>query len=131
MATTAITPVMQAINTRSVDLLGVGTVADTPSDGWAITPPARANPGAMCLIFEADATGDTVTIAAGDNPPSRLSGSGSIAIVLAASDIRAVWIEPGRFIQSDGTLLATCVDAGTKCYVIVPPLALGGGTLVA
>lgn len=131
MATTAITPIIQTIHTRSVDLLGVGTVATTPSDGWVVTPPAKAAATAMCFIFEADATGDTVVFVAGDNPPAHLKNLGNLSIVLAASDIRCVWIEAARFMQDDGTILVTCTDAGTMCYVIVPPLAIGGGTLIA
>jgi hypothetical protein len=117
--------------TRSADLVGVGTVATTPTDGWVITPPAKSNPAAMCLIFEADASGDTVTITAGSNPPGHLKNLGAVSIVLAASDLRAVWIEPARHMQANGTIVATCTDAGTMCYVLVPPAGIAGGSGVA
>lgn len=131
MATTAIAPVVQALDTASADLLAAGTVATTPADGWVITPAGRQAPGALLFIFEADASGDTVVIQAGDNPPAVRAGLGTKSIVLAANDIRAVWIEPARYMQNDGTILAVCTDAGTRCYVIAPPPGVAGGSGIA
>lgn len=122
MATTAISVVSLALNTESADLLAAGTVATTPGDGWVIAADGKAD-RALCLIFEADATGDTVTIVAGDRPPSQRAGLGNETVTLAASDIRAIWIDGSRFTQDDGSILATCTDAGTRCYAISPAFA--------
>lgn len=129
MATTAITSVALALGTESGDLPALGTVATTPSDGWVITPGAKA--ASLLLVFEADASGDTVTIVAGDNPPSLLKNLGNKTITLAASDCRVIIIETARFMQSDGTLLATCTDAGTRCYAYKLPPQIAGGSGVA
>lgn len=115
MATTAITPTSLVLNTESADILDAnGDVATTPTDGWVITP---ADPGRRLTLlkFLADATGDTVTIVAGDRPPSQRAGLGNLTITLAASDVRYIVVEKARFLQDDGTYLATCTDAGTTC----------------
>ena len=127
MATTAIVPEVLAVNTRSADLpdagmTGNGIVATTPSDGWVIAAATNAG-NDMILKFLADATGDTVTILAGDRPPSQRSGLGNLSIVLAVSDVRFVVIEKSRFLQDDGTILATCTDAGTSCMALQLPKA--------
>ena len=125
MATTAITPTELVLNTVSADILDAGgTVATTPADGWVITPTTGFPIEHILLKFLADGTGDTVTIAAGTNPPAQLAGLGALAIVLAASDVRYIVVEAARFDQGDGTLLATCVDAGTTCKAFAIP---GGG----
>lgn len=134
MATTAITPVALAEGTESGDLVGLGTVATTPADGWVIAVPVsegvagqKSPMDSLILLFEADATGDTVVIAAGDNPPAAEAGLGSDSIVLAASDIRIYKPKISRHVQSDGTLLATCTDAGTRCYAFILPRSTGRG----
>ncbi len=119
MATTAITPVDPTFNTRTDDLVALGTVATTPSDGWVIAAGGRCN-GRLVLFFEADGSGDTVTITAGDRPPAQDADYGADTIVLAASDLRA-YIPTGRFIQDDSTIEATCTDAGTRCYALIIP----------
>ena len=129
MATTAISSNALALNTRSGDLVALGTVAGTPADGWVITPGTKVR--ALLLVFEADGTGDTVTITAGDNPPSLLANAGALSVVLAASDVRAIIIETARFMQSDGTIVATCVDAGTRCYAYKLPAGIAGGSGVS
>jgi hypothetical protein len=126
MATTAITPTDLVMNTVSADILdGDGTVATTPADGWVIA--ANGDNGDRLLLkFLADASGDTVTILAGDRPPSSRAGLGNLAIVLAASDVRYITVEAARFLQDDGSIHATCVDAGTSCYAFRMPKGLTG-----
>lgn len=122
MATTAIALEELTINTRSSDLPDAsGTVADTPADGWVIA--AAGNGGRLLLKFLADGTGDTVTILAGDRPPSQRAGLGNLSIVLAASDVRYVVVDASRFLQDDGSIHATCVDAGTMCWAFLLPKA--------
>lgn len=116
MAVTAITPVALAQATRSGDLVGIGTVASVVSDGWAISNARGADE--MIIVLEADASGDTVTFLAGDRPPAQESALGNLSIVLAASDLRVVRISTARFMQNDGTILATCTDTGTTMYVL-------------
>lgn len=130
MATVAITPIELTANTRSSDLVGAGTaITDAAANTFVITPPAGA--AGLLLFFEADASGDTVSISAGDNPPSPLAGLGATSLVLAASDLRVVVVEPGQHVQSDGTIEATCADDGTKCYALFMPGYLNGGSAVA
>jgi hypothetical protein len=121
MADVAITPVALVMNERSIDLLAGGTaITDAAANVFAIAAGGRHGDRLM-LIFEADASGDTVTIAAGDRPPSHRAGLGTVTIVLAASDIRAVCVEAARFLQDDGSIRATCTDNGTLCYALILP----------
>lgn len=125
MAETVVTLTVLAINTASADLDDAsGVVATTPADGWSISPKGSgtnaivpADPARMLLKFAADASGDTVTIKKGARPPAGLSEAGDLAITLAASDVKYVWVEYGRFARADGSILAVCTDAGTKCNV--------------
>ena len=126
MATTAITPTPLVMNTVSADLPDAsGTAATTPADGWVIDADGL-NGDRLLLKFLADDTGDTVVIAAGDNPPSHRAGLGSLSIVLAANDVRYVTVEAGRFVQNDGAIHATCGDAGTTCRAFIMPKGLAG-----
>ncbi len=125
MATTAITPTPLVVNVVSADILDAdGVVADTPADGWVIAAPAGVRDTLLLLKFLADATGDTVVITAGDRPPSQRSGLGTLSIVLAASDVRYIIIDPSRFLQDDGTIEAVCTDAGTTCKAFTIPKKL-------
>ena len=121
MATTPINPTTLVVNTESADILdGDGTVATAPTEGWVIAA-AGLGGDRLLLKFLADATGDTVTLLAGDRPPAQRQGLGNLAIVLAANDVRYICVEASRFLQSDGTILATCVDAGTSCKAFIIP----------
>ena len=131
MATTAIATELLVLNTRSADLdpvngggTGNGKVATTPTDGWVISPPSGlAFDDRLLLTFGADASGDTVTILGGDRYPAQRADLGNMTITLAASDVRYVSIETSRFLQNDGTILVTCVDAGTTCTAVMLPRA--------
>lgn len=121
MATTAITPTELVINTASADILdGDGDAATTPADGWVIAA-AGLGGDRLLLKFLADASGDTVTIVAGDRPPSQRAGLGDLEITLAASDVKYVCVEASRFLQDDGSIHATCTDAGTTCKAFIIP----------
>jgi hypothetical protein len=121
MATTAITPTPLVVDTESADILdGDGTVATTPADGWVIAAPVAPDTDVL-LKFLVDATGDTITIVAGDRPPSPRSGLGNLSLVLAASDVRYIIVDKSRFLQDDGTILVTATDAGTSCYAFTIP----------
>ena len=122
MAVTVITVTNLEINTASADLPdGSGVVATTPADGWTVAPVGSGTNGIipaddqrLLLKLEADASGDTFTVKAGDDPPAKRAALGNLAVVLAASDVKLLWVEPARFMQSDGTILITCTDAGSK-----------------
>ena len=121
MATTAITPTELVINTVSADILDAdGTAATTPADGWVIAAAGHSG-DRLLLKFLAGASGDTVTITAGDRPPAQREGLGTLAIVLAASDVRYICIEAARFLQDDGTIEAVCTDTGTTCKAFIIP----------
>ncbi len=121
MATTAITPTPLVVDVMSADILdAAGTVATTPSDGWVIAAPVGPDTD-LLLKFLVDASGDTITIVAGDRPPSQRSGLGNLALILAASDVRYIVVDKSRFLQDDGTLLVTCIDAGSTCYAFTIP----------
>jgi len=100
-----------------------GTVATTPATGWVIADISAYQGHQILLKFLADATGDTVVINAGDNPPAVRAGLGSLSIVLAASEVMYVVIETARHMQSDGTITAYCADAGTMCWCYILPKA--------
>lgn len=127
MSVTAITTELLTLNTRSADLdpvngggSGNGIVATTPSDGWVISPPTGLSFGTtLRLTLASDNSGDTVTILAGDRYPAQRADLGNMTVVLAASDVRYIDIETSRFLQDDGTVLATCVDTGTTLTAIM------------
>jgi hypothetical protein len=132
MAETAITPTDLALNVESADILDAGgTAANTPTDGWSIPLGVGYTSDQLLLKFLADASGDTVTVVAGANPPAKLAGLGNLSIVLAASDVRYIVVDGARFLRADGTILATCVDAGTTCKAFRMPAGMTGGTAMA
>lgn len=121
MAETDITPVELVTDVVSADIVdGDGTVAATPADGWNIKVGGLAH-GRVLLKFTADASGDTITIKAGDKPPAERAGLGDLALTLAASDVRYIAVDASRFMRSDGTILATCTDAGSEAQAFLLP----------
>jgi hypothetical protein len=121
MADVAITPAQLVMNERSADLVALGTaITDAAANVFAIAAGGRHG-DRILLGFEADASGDTVTILAGDRPPAERAGLGSVTIVLAASDLRVVAVEAARFLQDDGSIRATCTDNGTLCFALILP----------
>lgn len=121
MAETDITPTTLVMDVASADIPDAGgTAADTPADGWNIKAGGIAG-GRLLLKFLGDASGDTVTIQSGDKPPAERSGLGDLAITLAANDVKHIVIDAARFMRSDGTILATCTDAGTTCKAFLLP----------
>lgn len=130
MATTAISCPQLVVNVASADLpdagggSGNGIVATTPTDGWVISPPSGVQFDERLLLrLTVDASGDTFTIVAGDRPPAQRAGLGNMTVVLAASDTKFIAIETSRFMQNDGTILVTCVDAGSALTALMLPKA--------
>lgn len=123
MAVTVVTPVSLALETVSADLgtsLGA-IVATTPATGFEISPPAGFTWDHCLLYLEVDASGDTIVIKAGDNPPSARAALGDLSIVMAALDVRVIVVEGGRHAQDDNKLLITCTDAGTLVAAVFLP----------
>lgn len=132
MSVTAITPKQLVTNTPSDDLLDSnGTAAGTPADGWSIALGSQGVVEKLLIKLLADGSGDTVTFLAGDNPPSLTAGKGDLDVVLAASDVRYLVLEAGRFLHDDNTIKATCTDAGTTILAFLMPVGVGGGSGIA
>ncbi|KKK97086.1 hypothetical protein LCGC14_2656280 [marine sediment metagenome] len=122
MATTAVTPTPLVVDTVSGDLpASSGVVADTPADGWVVAAPVSPDTDVL-LVFLGDAGGDaTVTVLVGDRPPSHRSGLPLASFALAALDVKYLIVDKSRFLQDDGTIIITCVDAGTKLFALTIP----------
>lgn len=133
MSDVAITPVALTMNTMSDDLDDAsGTAISNTANTFVIATSAsgvavRDMQGTRLLLkFVADGSGDTVVIKAGDRPPSQRADLGDLSLVLAASDVRYIAVEAGRFLQDDGSIHATCSDTGTKASAFLLPRGLGG-----
>jgi len=98
MVDVAITMTDLAVNTRSSDLVGSGTSV-TAGQTFSIDTNGRTE-GIVILLEEQGGGAATVTFDAGDDPPSKREGLGSLIISLATSDARLVTLEGGRFIQN-------------------------------
>ena len=122
MADVAVTPVTLAINVVGADILDAGGtgISDASANVFAIAA-GGVGGGRLLLKFLVDGTGDTITILAGDRPPSQRVNLGDLDIVLAANDVRQIVVETGRFLQDDGTIRATCTDDGTTCHATLLP----------
>lgn len=126
MAASTVTPIALTLDTASTsttDAAG-GTANATPGDGWTCDITGyKAN--RLLLKFFADASGESaVTISAGDYPPAARAGLGDISVTLTANQVKYICVEAARVMQSDGTILADSVDAGTRMTVFVLPLGV-------
>lgn len=126
MSDVAITPITLVMNTASADNADAdGTSISSTSNVFAIAA-AGHNGDSLLLKFVDDGSGCTVKVLAGDRPPSSRAGLGDLSITLAASDVKYVGVEAGRFLQDDGTIRATSTDSGTKCAAYLMPKGLAG-----
>lgn len=105
MVDVAITLTSLAVNTRSGDLVGLGSSV-TAGQTFSIDTNGRTE-GIVLVLEEQNSGAATVTFDAGDDPPSKREGLGSLAIALAQADCRLVILEGGRFIQNDAANLIT------------------------
>lgn len=121
MAAASITPVALALNTASADKADAdGTVIDG-TDGFSVVATNLGKNRLLLFKFVDDGTGCTVTINAGDNPPSMTAGLGAVTVTLAANDVKYIAMEQARVTQSDGTITGSSTDSGTKMMVFVLP----------
>ena len=119
MAETTLTPTQLVLNTASADIVdGDGTLAGTLADGWSV---AASGKSMLLLKFLDDGSGATVTVKAGDRPPSHREGLGDLTITLAASDVKYVVVEQARFLRNDGTIHIVSSDAGTEASAFLMP----------
>ena len=124
MAVTVVTPTVLVLDTASATLAdSTGTVATTPATGWTIDVGGYKS-DKILLKFLADATGDSVYINYGDNPPAARAGLGKITVTLAASEVKYIVCETARVMQSDGLITAYCADAGTMAWCFIMPLSV-------
>ena len=105
MVDVAITLTSLAVNTRGGDLVGLGSSV-TAGQTFSIDTNGRTE-GIVLVLEEQGGGAATVTFDAGDDPPSKREGLGSLAIALATSDCRLLILEGGRFIQNDAANLIT------------------------
>ena len=105
MVDVAITMTDLAINTRSGDLVAGGTSV-TAGQTFSIDTNGRTE-GVVLILEEQNSGAATVTFDAGDDPPSKREGLGSLEIALAQADLRALVLEGGRFIQNGASNLIT------------------------
>lgn len=112
MVDVAITMTDLAVNTRSGDLVGSGTSV-TAGQTFSIDTNGRTE-GILLILEEQNSGAATVTFDAGDDPPSKREGLGSLDIALAQADLRSLILEGGRFIQNGpGNLITGSVATNT------------------
>ena len=123
MADVAVTPTTLVLNTVSADILdtdGTAIGAGFATDQWAIDAGARSG-NQIVLKFWDDGSGCTITIKAGDRPPSQRADLGNRSFVMAASDVRQICVEASRFVHDDGKIRVEATDAGAECQAFIIP----------
>ena len=124
MAVTNVTLTELTLNTASADLPAAGwTAIATGADGFSLDMTGVGSP--VLLGFLDGGAADTVTITAGDRPPEQLQGQGNLTIAMAASDVKYVTLESGRFEQNDSTIKGTIAADATKMIAFLLPVNWG------
>ena len=122
MAVTSVTLTELTLNTASADLpIASWTAISNGSDGFSLD---MTGVGSPVLIGFSDGGGaaDDVTITAGDRPPAQLQGQGNLSITMAASDVKFVTLESGRFEQNDSTIKGTVAGNNTTMVAFLLPV---------
>jgi len=125
MAVTSVTLTELTLNTASADLpIASWTAISNGSDGFSLD---MTGVGSPVLIGFSDGGGaaDDVTITAGDRPPAQLQGQGNLSITMAASDVKFVTLESGRFEQNDSTIKGTVAGNNTTMVAFLLPVNWG------
>ncbi len=124
MAITPITLTELTLNTASADLPAAGwTAIATGADGFSLDMSGVGAP--VVLGFLDGGAADNITITAGDRPPAQLQGQGNLTITMAASDVKYVTLESGRFEQNDSTIKGTAAADATKMIAFLLPVNWG------
>ena len=104
MTDTAVATTALAVGTIGADLVGGGTAISTGNTA-VITVSADGGEHRLVLIIEETATAAaTLSVEAGDYPPSPTADLGADTITLASLDVVAYLIEQGRHLQNNGTI---------------------------
>lgn len=105
MARTAIVPRALAKNSNLIGTTGTTTIDSTlVTNGVTI---ANAKPERLLLrVTNTEASTNTVTVKAGDNPPALRAGQGDLVVTLAASTgVQFIGpLESDKYLQDDGSL---------------------------
>ena len=125
MAVTSVTLTELTLNTASADLpIASWTAISNGSDGFSLD---MTGVGSPVLIGFSDGGGaaDDVTITAGDRPPAQLQGQGNLTITMAASDVKYIVLESGRFEQNDSKIRGTVAANASKMIAFLLPVNWG------
>lgn len=130
MADVTITPTQLAAGTESADLVGSGTAVNAAQTfavdlDTAVTPIGATAGRLVLIVEELNAGAATITIDAGDYPPSALKDKGSDTITLAQADLKAYVVEMGRHLQNDATITGTVNTNNCKIRALLVPIGHG------
>lgn len=128
MADVTVTLTRWTVNTGlpAAGLLGTGTAFTTGQTGECdihanhTLPYMDGEDRLLIFIEETSAGSISVVFDAGDYPPSMLKDKGSLTVAGVASDVVAVVLEAGRFLQNDGKITWTVTGAGRITVVRLP-----------
>jgi hypothetical protein len=125
MAVTAVTLTELTLNEASADLpIASWTTIATGADGFSLDVSGVGSP--VVLGFsDGGGAADDVTITAGDRPPAQLQGQGNLTITMAASDVKYVVLESGRFEQNDSTIKGVAAANATTMIAFLLPVNWG------
>jgi len=125
MAVTAVTLTELTLNEASADLpIASWTAIATGADGFSLDVSGVGSP--VVLGFsDGGGAADDVTITAGDRPPAQLQGQGNLTITMAASDVKYVTLESGRFEQNDSTIKGVAAANATRMIAFLLPVNWG------
>ena len=125
MAVTSVTLTELTLNTASADLpIASWTAISNGSDGFSLDMTGVGSP--VVLGFsDGGGSADDVTITAGDRPPAQLQGQGNLSITMAASDVKYVVVESGRFEQNDSTIKGSSAGNNTTMVAFLIPVNWG------
>ncbi len=117
MTLRTVTPVLNAVNTRSNDMVAGADLSATiaTTDTFVITPVLNTY---NLLIVVSFAGTTTLTFDAGDEPPSMRATMGPSSVMNGVSgEVRWMLLEGGRHIQvnSGGTMTITGSNLGGNC----------------
>lgn len=121
MAVTTITPLALVMDVASADLPDAGdTSVATGADGFSIAATAASEGygGNLLIKIVAPTNAGTVTFTAGVKPPSMRADLGTLAVTMAADDVKYIVVEQGRFQQTDGTIDGIISGAGADTMLM-------------
>ncbi len=130
MATTAITCPLMVVNVLSADLdlpaadgVANAIAATTPSDGWVISPPSGSSfgDGDRLLIGLNYGATEAVIIKAGVRYPAQRADLGDLSLAGTSGDVRFVVVEASRFMQTNGTIKVTGINASGALMALMLP----------